>query len=92
MQKDEDGFLSIDNEEDAGGKGAGKVMAFAKVGTAGGKATCQGQGQGQGRSWPWPRWVGSDKWMLTQGQDRGRGQGQIRKGQEQRCGLPSSMS
>ena len=32
MQKDEDGFLSIDNEEDAGGKGAEKVMAFAKVG------------------------------------------------------------
>ena len=31
MQKDEDGFLSIDNEMDAGGKGAEKVMAFAKV-------------------------------------------------------------
>ena len=36
MQKDEDGFLSLDNEEDAGGKGAEKVMAFAKVGRAGG--------------------------------------------------------
>ena len=31
MQKDEDGFLSLDNEEDAG-KGAEKVMAFSKVG------------------------------------------------------------
>ena len=31
MQKDEDGFLSLDNEMDAG-KGAEKVMAFAKVG------------------------------------------------------------
>ena len=46
MQKDEDGFLSIDDEEDDGGKGAGKVMAFAKVCRAGGRATCQGQGQG----------------------------------------------
>ena len=36
MQKDEDGFLSIDNEMDAG-KGAEKVMAFAKVGRAGGQ-------------------------------------------------------
>ena len=46
MQKDEDGFLSIDDEEDDGGNGAGKVMAFAKVCRVGGRATCQGQGQG----------------------------------------------
>ena len=32
MRKDEDGFLSIDNGTGDGGKGAEKVMAFAKVG------------------------------------------------------------
>ena len=47
MQKDEDGFLSLDKELDVGGKGAEKVMAFAKVRAAWRIHTWHGQGQGK---------------------------------------------
>ena len=41
MHKDKDGFLSLDKGLDAGGKGAEKVMAFAKVGTAPPPVLCE---------------------------------------------------